>query len=88
MKAFLLSLAAGATLLTSISVAQAAEPLDESQMDKITAGIRAIVTSGAGTTFNIHTGVFTFAAGTGVTTIIDTDSRSSSSRIGCGRRWR
>jgi hypothetical protein len=91
MKTRLLSLVAGTALIASISIAQAAEPivLGESQMDEITAGIRATVTSGAGTTFNINTGVFTFAAGTGVTTVIDIDPRPSSSRISrnnCRRR--
>lgn len=71
MKARLLSLVAGTALIAGVSFAQAAEPLNESQLDEITAGIRATVTSGAGTTFNINTGVFTFAAGTGVTTVID-----------------
>ena len=71
MKTRLLSLVAGTVLIASVSFAQAAQPLDESQMDEITAGIKATVTSGAGTTLNINTGVFTFAAGTGVVTVID-----------------
>ena len=87
MKYRLLSLLAGTALIASISVAQAGEPilLGEIQMDEITAGIKSTVTSGPGTTFNIDTGLFTFAPGTGVTTVIDTDSRFSSSGISSGR---
>ena len=73
MKYRLLSLLAGTALIASISVARADEPilLAQSQMDAITAGVKIVsveTISGANTTYNVLTGIYTFAAGEGVKT--------------------